>query len=60
MATREVKSYVYKNNGSEQEIEGVGLVREGETITIPYEKLDHPDFELIETITSEEEVESEE
>lgn len=44
------KTYVYKNNGAEQKIEGVGLVRKGETIAVPHEELDHSDLELIETI----------
>lgn len=44
------KTYIYKNNGPEQEIEGVGLVREGEEIAVPEKELDHPDLELIETV----------
>jgi hypothetical protein len=59
MATREVKSYVYKNTGDEQEFDGIGLVRAGETISVPYEEVDHPDLELIDTITSEETIEEE-
>jgi hypothetical protein len=57
MASREVKSYVYKNTGDEQNIKGIGRVGAGETITVPYEEVSHPDLELVETITSQEEIE---
>lgn len=43
-------TYIYKNNGEEQEIKGVGLVRSGETIAIPHKELKHKDLELIETV----------
>jgi hypothetical protein len=52
MATKEVKSYVYKNVGEEQKIKGIGLVRKGETITVPYNEVDHKDLELVKTVTS--------
>lgn len=60
MATRKVKSYVYENTGEEQEIDGVGLVRKGETITVPYEEIEHKDLKLVDTITSTEEYTPEE
>lgn len=50
-----VVTYVYKNTGKEQEIEGVGLVRSGETIAVPHEELDHKDLELVETIEASDE-----
>lgn len=58
MAEKEVKAYVYENTGDEQDIEGVGLVRAGEQITVPYKKIDHKDLRLVKTVTSFEEVES--
>lgn len=47
-------TYIYKNIGKKQVIEGVGRVLEGETIAIPFEELNHPDLELIETVEGDE------
>ena len=52
-------TYIYINRGGERNIDGVGMVTEGEQIAIPYTPINDPLLEQVEVLSEEELVEDE-